>query len=330
MTLYGERRIHLYEVGPRDWRFCHKRSPDTDSLVRTIQMLEAAGIERIEIGASANYEKFPEVSDTFEILRRLRKGSPKAKYGIYVGPGAKNYPSTKVRELLEKKKLVEDPGLPDEICVSISASEERNHEIYQMSGNRVFEYLQRHVERAQGDGLPVRGYVSAAFGGYRDTLDAPISSAIGWCQLLLRLGCYEVALGDTRGKAAPGQFRKSWDMMKGFLPLEKIALHIHAYWYINWQFDILHVVRDGIHTFDTSSFDVPEPSDQPPGEGSPFHAPIPPNASTQKMVAFFNQMNTEFPEEELRKMGAERFTTGVDFEKVCEAVKFIRRAIQQL
>ncbi|MCX5912027.1 MAG: hypothetical protein NTV04_08860 [Deltaproteobacteria bacterium] len=50
----SETRIHLYEVGFRDWRFSHKMSPDTDSLVTTIRMLEAAGIERIEIGASVN------------------------------------------------------------------------------------------------------------------------------------------------------------------------------------------------------------------------------------------------------------------------------------
>jgi hydroxymethylglutaryl-CoA lyase len=324
-----ERKINIYEVGFRDWRFSHKLSPDTGSLVATIKMLEAAGIERIEIGASVNYKNYPEVGDTYEILRQLRAGTPKARYGIYVGPGDKNYPSAKINRLLEKGLLKENPGLPDEICVSISASEERNFEIYSISGNDIFESIQRHVERAHRDGIRVRGYVSAAFGGYKDKLDTPVSSAIGWCQMLLSLGCYEVALGDTRGKADPGSFRKMWDMLKSSLPVEKIALHIHAHWYVNWEFDLMHVVGDGVNTFDTSVFDIPEPTNQNQDEWLPYDLRIPPNASTQKMVSFVNQLNTDIPESERAKMGAERFFTGVDYEKVREAVSFIRGVLHQ-
>ncbi len=324
-----ERRINLYEVGFRDWRFSHKQSPDTGSLVAAIKMLEAAGIERVEIGASVNYEKFPEVADTYEILRRLRTGTPKARYGIYVGPGAKNYPPTKINDLLQRGLLKDHPGLPDEICVSISASEERNLEVYKMSGNRVFDCIQKHAERAHQDGMRIRGYVSAAFGGYKDALDTPISSTIGWCQLLFSLGCYEIALGDTRGKAAPGTFRKAWDTMKKFLPVEKIALHIHANWYLNWEFDLMHVVRDGVQTFDTSAFDIPEPYQQNPDDLLPYDLRIPPNASTQKVVEFVNQWNTDIPQEERAQMGIGRFSTGVDYEKVRDAVRFIRGVILQ-
>ena len=325
----SEIRIHLYEVGFRDWRLSHKLAPDTDSLVATIKLLEDAGIERIEIGASVNYQKYPEVADTYEILRRLRTGIPKARYGVYVGPGEKNYPAAKINQFLEKKLLKDDPGLPDEICVSISASEERNFEIYKMSGNSVFDRIQRHVERAHRDGMRVRGYVSAAFGGYRDKHDTPISSAIGWCQLLFGLGCYEVALGDTRGKADPEDFKKMWDRMKSFLPLERIALHIHTHWYVNWESHLMRVVRDGVHTFDTSVFDIPEPTRQNPDDLLPFDLQIPPNASTQKMVSFVNQLNTDLPESERLKMGAGRFTTGVDLEKVRQAVSFIRGVLHQ-
>ena len=269
------------------------------------------------------------MNDTYEILRQLRSDPPTARYGIYVGPGEENYPTVKINGLLDKGLLEENPGLPDEICVSISASEERNFEIYSMSGNDIFEGIQRHVEKAHRDGIRVRGYVSAAFGGYKDKLDTPISSAIGWCQMLLSLGCYEVALGDTRGKADPGSFRKMWDMLKSSLPVEKIALHIHAHWYVNWEFDLMHVVGDGVNTFDTSVFDIPEPTNQNQDEWLPYDLRIPPNASTQKMVSFVNQLNTDIPESERAKMGAERFFTGVDYEKVREAVSFIRGVLHQ-
>jgi Ni,Fe-hydrogenase III component G len=47
------------------------------------------------------------------------------------------------------------------------------------------------------------------------------------------------------------------------------------------------------------------------------------------MVSFVNQLNREIPESERAKMGAERLTTGVDFEKVRDAVSFIRGVIQK-
>ena len=46
---------------------------------------------------------------------------------------------------------------------------------------------------------------------------------------MFALGCYEVTLGNTRGRADPGYFRKTWDIMKSFLTLERIALHIHEH-----------------------------------------------------------------------------------------------------
>jgi len=91
----------------------------------------------------------------------------------------------------------------------------------------------------------------------------------------------------------------------------------------------MRVVRDGVQTFDTSVFDIPEPSRQNPDDLLPFDLQIPPNASTQKMVAFVNQLNTDFPEGERIKLGSGRFTTGVDLEKVREAVSFIRGVLHR-
>jgi len=138
-----------------------------------------------------------------------------------------------------------------------------------------------------------------------------------------------VALGDTRGKADPEDFNKMWNRMKSFLPLDRIALHIHTHWYLNWESHLLRVVRDGVHTFDTSVFDIPEPTRQNPDDLLPFDRRIPPNASTQKMVSFVDQLNTDLPESERAKMGAGKFTTGVDFDRVREAVTFIRGVIHR-
>jgi hypothetical protein len=76
-------------------------------------------------------------------------------------------------------------------------------------------------------------------------------------------------------------------------------------------------------------FDIPEPTNQKQDDLLPFDLKTPPNASTQKMVSFVNQLNTDVPEGERGKMGAGRFSTGVDYEKVREAVSFIRGVLHE-
>jgi hydroxymethylglutaryl-CoA lyase len=324
-----EKQVVLNEVGPRDWRFSHRASPGTDEVFETIRMLESAGIERVEIGASVNYDKYPFMKDTFELLSRLRQDSSgnRARYSVYVGPYEKNYPRTKITQLLEERILSEDPGMPDELSFSISASEKRNTELYGLSGNKVLEQIKRHVEEAKEDGVKFfRGYVSAAF-GYKNTDDCPIGGVIGLTQLLFSLGCYEVALGDSRGHASPREFLKKWNLMKSYFPLEKIALHFHEDYYLNWETDVVQVLMDGVNTFDTSIMDLPKPVLSSENHAIVFEGNIPPNASTEIMVSFIDdQVNShDYPFRE--KIGSERISTGLDYDKIKLAGSHVRKAI---
>jgi len=191
-----DRKVELYEVGFRDWRLCHKKTLEIPDMLKTISLLEDAGIRHIEIGASVNYEKYPWVDNTYELLGELRKRNGKSKYSIYIGPSIKNYPRNKIDELLEKKILKEDPGMPDEICVSISASEDRCQEIYGKSRKIIRKQVLRQIKRAVKDGIPVRGYVSAVFGYYAPFDVDIVRDVIPLCRDLLKAGCYQVCLGD--------------------------------------------------------------------------------------------------------------------------------------
>jgi len=324
-------KITLNEVGPRDWRFSHEVSPPTPDIYQTIRMLESAGIERVEIGASVNYDKYPYMKDTFELLSQLRDPSDKhARYSVYVGPYSKNYPRDKIKKLLEDGKLSEDPGMPDELSFSISASEKRNVGLYGLSGNEVFDRIRRHIERAKNDGVKhFRGYVSAAF-GYENPNDSPMGSVIGWSQMLFDLGCQEVALGDSRGYAAPGEFIRKWSVMKSHLPLEKIALHFHENNYVNWETDIFTVLQDGVRVFDTSIMDVTRPIIKGERHTVPCQDDVPPNASTE-YANYFITMQVNDPGLSLKEeLGNGEVTTGLDHDKICEAGKFIRNSISRL
>ena len=318
------KKIELYEVGFRDWRFCHKATIETESIVETIKMLVDGGMRRVEIGASVNYDRYPEVKDSFKILEELRKLNLNCRYVMYVGSGEKNYPKNKVEELVRQGKL-EKVIMPDEISVSISASEKRNFEVYGISGNRIFEHIKKHIERAKSDGLKVRGYVSAAF-GYENKDDVMIQEVIKWCKLLFDLGCYEVSLGDTRGKAFYEPFTEKWKIMRNHLPLDKIALHFHEHDYFLWERDLTQVLKD-VSVFDTSILDIPMAKVGKEHDVAPIIKSIPPNASTEQMIFFINQMNAAamFNEKDRVILGADSITTGLDYAIIKEAGDFIRR-----
>lgn len=325
-------KVILNEVGPRDWRFSHRVSPSTQDVYQTIRMLEGAGIERVEIGASVNYEKYPYMKDTFDLLSRLRGNSAgqHARYSVYVGPYSQNYPRDRAIKLLDCGQLKEDPGMPDELSFSVSASEKRNFGLYRLSGNQVFDNIRRHIERAREDGVKYfRGYVSAAF-GYENSVDSPLGSVIGWSKMLLDLGCYEVALGDSRGHAVPGEFIKKWSAIRSHLPLEKIALHFHENNYITWEADIVTVLADGVRVFDTSIMDVIRPTIRGERHIIPCGDDVPPNASTEYANYFITKQVASPDYPFMDKIGCKEISTELDYDKVCEAGKFIRNAIARL
>lgn len=323
-----ERKIQLYEIGPRDFRLVHRLFIPARSIAYTISKLAVAGINKFEIGASINYEKkdFSHMANTYEILGILRTRKIPGRFCIYCGPGKRNYPKLKIQELLESRFLQENPGMPDEISVSISASEDRNQEIYHMSGDRVMDNIKRLIELAREDNIPVRGYVSAAF-GYRTEDDVSFDNSIQRCNQLLNLGCYQIALGDTRGKANLGVFLGKLSHIKTNIPLDKLALHFHEDEYMTWQTDAAFAIANGIYTFDTCIMDIKEPHKTTIKKLVSVDRDIPPNVSTEKMIEFLSQMDST-AKKDRKQFNCDAVISGVDPQLVEHARKYITREIE--
>lgn len=317
----GEKRIQIYEVGPRDWRFSHGFDIPTESMVEAINELTEAGIKKVEVGASVNYEKFPYMKNSFEILANLPR-KPGVIYSIYTGPNERHYPGRVIEQLGLKCDL------PEEICVSVSASERRNHEVYHLPGDQIIRNIKKIAQLARRDGVRVRGYISATF-GYKSRGDVSIGAAIGLCKILQDLGCCQISLGDTRGRAYPIPFQKKWEILKDHLPIKNTALHFHVDDYVVWESDIAQAIKSGVSEFDTSIMDAPEPKKGHRKDLEPVDSEIPPNVSTEKMIYFINQLN-DFPHETKKEMGAESFTTQVDLEKISRIRIKLRRLIEGL
>jgi hydroxymethylglutaryl-CoA lyase len=82
------------------------------------------------------------------------------------------------------------------------------------------------MEAAKADGIPVRGYVSVVTDCPYDGPTAP-SSVAQVVAKLRDLGCAEVSLGETLGKAQPEQVTAMLRAVLQEMPADRLAGHFH-------------------------------------------------------------------------------------------------------
>lgn len=71
-----------------------------------------------------------------------------------------------------------------------------------------------------------RRYVSVVLGcPYEGPVHPSQVSHIAEC--LLKMGCYEISLGDTIGIGTPLKMKEMLDAVKTVVPVEKLAVHCH-------------------------------------------------------------------------------------------------------
>ena len=116
------------------------------------------------------------------------------------------------------------------------------------------ESLARYAEvvaEARAHDLPVRGYVSCAFGCPFEGAVAP-AAVIRVTRALLEMGVDEVAISDTIGVAHPGQVRTLLAQLTADVPLARLALHFHDTRGTALA-NVLAGLDAGIATFDASA-----------------------------------------------------------------------------
>jgi hydroxymethylglutaryl-CoA lyase len=107
------------------------------------------------------------------------------------------------------------------------------------------------VPRAQSTGLTVRGYVSTAFWCPYEGKIAP-QAVVDVVKRLLGIGVDEISIGDTIGKAVPGEVHDLLDLLLDALPQDQIAMHFHDT-YGTAVANALAAYDRGISTFDASA-----------------------------------------------------------------------------
>ena len=206
--------VRLVEVGPRDGLQNERAVVETGQKVELIDRLGEAGLRTIEVGSFVSPKWVPQMADTAEVLRLLRR-RPGVGYPVLV-PNLKGLEAALAHGV-------------DEIAVFAAASETFSGRNVNCSIDESLERFAPVVELAKERGLKVRGYVSCVLGC---PYEGPIEPAAvtGVASRLLEMGCYEISLGDTIGVGTPGAAQRMIGAVSQRVPTDRLAVHFHDTW----------------------------------------------------------------------------------------------------
>jgi hydroxymethylglutaryl-CoA lyase len=262
--------IRIVEVGPRDGLQNISKHIPTEVKIAFIDALSQAGLDEIEITSFVSPKWVPQMGDAEEVCAQIER-NPAVTYMALV-PNERG---------LERAVA----GSVDKIAVFTAASETFSQKNVNAT---IAETIERFKPVVSGSPVPVRGYVSTAFYcPYEGWVDPDrVVDVIG---ALLEIGCSEVSIGDTIGKAQPSEVSALLEKTLPVCGVGKTALHFHDT-FGNAIENARAGYEMGIRVFDASASGI---------GGCPFAPGAKGNIATEALLAEFN--------------------TAVDFEKVVSA-----------
>jgi len=276
----------IVEVGPRDGLQNEKVPIPTGTKVAFVDALSEAGYDEIEVSAFVSAKWVPQLGDAEEVFQRIRR-----REGVIYSALVPN------DEGLDRA-LTARVG---KIAVFTAASETFNRKNTNVGIAESIERFRTVLPRAQAAGLTVRGYVSTAFWcPYEGKIEPP--AVVDVVKRLLDLGVDEISIGDTIGKAVPGEVHDLLDLLLDALAQDRIAMHFHDT-YGTAVANALASYERGISVFDASAGGV---------GGCPFAPGASGNVATEDLAWA------------LTRSGA---TVGLDLERVSAASDLLASAL---
>ncbi len=203
--------VCIFEVGPRDGLQNEKRLIPTADKVKLIDLLSECGFKKIEAASFVSPKWVPQMADGTEVMAAIRR-KPGVSY-VALTPNLEGYRRARAAGA-------------DEVAIFASASEGFSRKNINCSIEESLERYRAVAAAAKADGVPVRGYVSCVTHCPYDGPTSPASVA-RVAAALLEMGCYEVSLGDTLGRAAPDDIRAMLDAVLAVAPASRLAGHYH-------------------------------------------------------------------------------------------------------
>lgn len=203
--------VEIFEVGPRDGLQNEEKPIPTADKIALVDLLSTAGFRRIEVSSFVNPAKVPQLADASEVFG----GISRKKSVLYAAltPNMRGFEAAVAAGA-------------NEVAIFASASEGFSQANINCS---IAESLARYkpvLEAARHVDMPVRGYVSCV-------TDCPYDGSVSpdkvaeVSEALFAMGCYEVSLADTLGKATPETTAKMLLAVLKKVPAHRLAGHFH-------------------------------------------------------------------------------------------------------
>lgn len=188
-----------------------------------------------------------------------------------------------------------------EVAIFGAASESFSQKNINCSISESLQRFQPIMDAAEEYGVKVRGYVSCVMGcPYEGKIEAAKVAEVS--RVLLDMGCYEISLGDTVGVGTAEETKRLIEEVSKVIPIDKLAGHFHDT-YGQALSNIYAAMEMGVHVFDSSVAGL---------GGCPYAKGAAGNVASEDVLYM------------LRGCGVE---TGIDFEKLLDAGRFISNVI---
>lgn len=255
--------VRIVEVGPRDGLQNEPEIIPTDVKVAFVDALSGCGFDEIEVSSFVSPKWVPQLADAAEVFRRIAR-KPGVSYMALVPNEAGLARAAEAR--------------PDRIAVFTAASETFNRKNINAS---IVESIERIGPVVRQSPVPVRGYVSTAFHCPYEGRIQP-EAVIPVAQALVDMGCVELSIGDTIGKATPDEVSALLERLIPLVGANRIAMHFHD----TFGRATANAERSaalGIRIFDASAGGI---------GGCPYAPGATGNVATQALVTLFGNRST--------------------------------------
>lgn len=205
------RDVRIFEVGPRDGLQNEARQIPTADKITLIDLLSQAGFDRIEATSFVSPKWVPQLADAAKVMAGISRRAG-VRYAVLT-PNLRGFEQAQAAGA-------------NEVAVFASASEAFSQQNINCSVADSLTRFAPVMQAARQAGLPVRGYVSCA-------VECPYSGPVApeavqaLAAQLIAMGCYEVSLADTIGRATPEATAAMLRAVLEKLPADRLAGHFH-------------------------------------------------------------------------------------------------------
>ena len=227
--------VRIVEVGPRDGLQNEQVDIGTANKIELIDRLSRTGLRSIEATAFVSPKWVPQMADAAEVLAGITR-APGISYPVLV-PNEQGYERARAAGATE-------------VAVFTAASEAFNLKNTNATIEQSLERFRPVLERANADGVRVRGYVSTVLGcPYQGAV--PLADVVRVSRSLHAMGCYEISLGDTIGIGTPAKARTMLKAVAAEVPMPALAIHFHDT-YGQALANVLACLEEGVAVVDSA------------------------------------------------------------------------------